>query len=298
LTTRSHYSNVPPNILVSRQQLQRGFIIAVVLWLLFLVVTAYASAATLLARVGSTDVMRAASGGAWTGRIAWEIVYFLVVVVLLHLFFAALTWSLAYASAVVSVTARQKFGLIVVGWFSVLAGATLAYNALWYPRTLDRSLLSQRVIDQHWPLAPGSGAVFLRPRCSLSYTPFGAGLRCCGVHLSECDARPAQSPSVGIGVTAAIEFWPATGIDLATAATNRQPHIIMLGIDSLRLEQLRRFGGTGVTPNLDRFLEQADLFKDATTPAARTFSSWVAILTGRSPTVRPVPASILPSGPA
>ena len=48
---------------------------------------------------------------------------------------------------------------------------------------------------------------------------------------------------------------------------------------------MRRFGGTGVTPNLDRFLENADLFRDTTTPLGRTFSSWMAILTGRAPTV-------------
>ena len=58
----------------------------------------------------------------------------------------------------------------------------------------------------------------------------------------------------------------------------------MIGIDSLRLDELKRFGGTGLTPNLDRFLEHADVFADSTTPAARTFSSWVAILTGRAPT--------------
>ena len=53
----------------------------------------------------------------------------------------------------------------------------------------------------------------------------------------------------------------------------------------MRLDYLRRYGGQGLTPNLDRFLSGADLVRDTTTPAARTFSSWVAILTGRSPPV-------------
>src|SRR6185503_19547029 len=61
-----------------------------------------------------------------------------------------------------------------------------------------------------------------------------------------------------------------------------RPHIIMLGIDSLRLDYLKRFGGTGVTPNLDRFLATADIVRDTTTPIARTFPSWAAILSGRS----------------
>ena len=101
-----------------------------------MVATAYTSAATLLDRVASTDVMRAASDGAWTGKIAWEVSAFVATQVSLHLAFAGLTWLLACATAVVSQTARSKFGRIVVGWFCVLAGAALVYNALWYPRTL------------------------------------------------------------------------------------------------------------------------------------------------------------------
>ena len=36
---------------------------------------------------------------------------------------------------------------------------------------------------------------------------------------------------------------------------------------------------------MDRFLAEADIVRDTTTPTARTFSSWTAILTGRSPLV-------------
>ena len=65
---------------------------------------------------------------------------------------------------------------------------------------------------------------------------------------------------------------------------SRRPNVILLGIDSLRLDQLKRFGGTsGNTTHIDRFIEQADVVKDTSTPMARTFGSWVAILTGRSP---------------
>ena len=123
-------------LLPPRNRLVRGLAIAVALWIFFMVATAYTSAATLLDRVASTDVMRAASGGAWSGKIAWEVIVFLATQVLLHLAFAGLTWLLACATAVVSQTARDKFGRIVVGWFCVLAGAALVYNALWYPRTL------------------------------------------------------------------------------------------------------------------------------------------------------------------
>ena len=100
-----------------------------------------------------------------------------------------------------------------------------------------------------------------------------------------CGGDPSQAPSVATLIATSSLLWPANHSGIAAAAGSVRPHIIILGIDSLRLEQLRRFGGTGVTPNLDRFLAKADLFSDTTTPAARTFSSWIAILTGRAPTV-------------
>ena len=40
----------------------------------------------------------------------------------------------------------------------------------------------------------------------------------------------------------------------------------MLGIDSLRLDHLERFGGTGVAKHLDRFLTEADIVRDTTHP--------------------------------
>jgi len=249
-----------------------------------MVATAYTSAATLLDRVASTDVMRAASGGAWTGKIAWEVIAFVGTQVLLHLAFAGLTWLLACATAVISRTARIKFGRIVVGWFCVLAGAALVYNALWYPRTLIGAYYHNAVATPLGPFPAGQVA-------------YVAAFILCGLVLGVAASRVFQrsdrvmqrravlAVSAAALIAASSLLWPANYSGIAAAAGSVRPNIIILGIDSLRLEQLRRFGGTGVTPNLDRFLAKADLFSDTTTPAARTFSSWIAILTGRAPTV-------------
>jgi arylsulfatase A-like enzyme len=70
----------------------------------------------------------------------------------------------------------------------------------------------------------------------------------------------------------------------AAGGKSDRPHVILLGIDSLRLEELSRYGGkAGNTSHIDQFIADADLVKDTSTPMARTFGSWVAILTGRSP---------------
>jgi len=271
--------------LPSRRRLVRGLLISVVLWVLFLVVTAYTSATTLLNRVGASDVMRAASGGIWQGKIAGEMVAFLATVVLLHLFFAVVTWVLACASSVISANFRQeKFGRMVVGWFSVLAGAALAFNALWYPRTLIgayyHNLLETRVGP--WPV--GQLVYWLAfALCAFIL------VRAAAVLLRAADPGTRRR-SLWVGSAVALLFvvvalLPTVRLGFASPVNADRPNIILLGIDSLRLEQLQRFGGTGITPNLDHFLATADLFPDATTPAARTFSSWVAILSGRPPTV-------------
>ena len=157
-------------LLPPRDRLLRGLAIAAALWIFFMAATAYTSAATLLDRVASTDVMRAVSGGTWTGKIAWEMTAFVGTQVLLHLAFAGLTWLLACATAIVSETARIKFGRIIVGWFSVLAGAALVYNALWYPRTLIGAYYHNAVAMPVGPPPRPTGAGVrtrsrLAPRC-------------------------------------------------------------------------------------------------------------------------------------
>jgi arylsulfatase A-like enzyme len=209
---------------------------------------------------------------------------FLTTQILLHVAFAGLTWVLACATATFSPTARSKFGRIVVGWFCVLAGIAIVYNALWYPRTLIGAYYHDAVAVPAGPWPIGQVAYFAA--FGLCAVVLARGALMLFVRLGQAAKRRSVWALSAVVVLAAISLlWPANHSGIASASVAGQPNIIILGIDSLRLEQLRRFGGSGVTPNLDRFLARADLFSDTTTPAARTFSSWVAILTGRSPTV-------------
>lgn len=270
--------------LPSRKRLLRGFGLAIALWLFFMILTAYTSVATLLDRVASTDVMRAASAGAWSGLIALEMAYFLFALVALHLVFAGINWLLAAASAIVFAVAREKFGRILVGWFCVLAAAALAFNAMWFPRTLIGAYyhvaMTTEVVG-----APAGRLVYLAAFGFCGLMLVWSAIRI----LRQVGPATRRRSAIAAGAFAALVtvalVWPADREAVASAAQADRPHIIILGIDSLRLEQLRRFGGTGATPNLDKFLDEADLFRDTTTPLGRTFSSWTAILTGRAPTM-------------
>lgn len=63
----------------------------------------------------------------------------------------------------------------------------------------------------------------------------------------------------------------------------QKPNIFLIGIDSLRPDNLGYFGFEKVTPHLDEFLNQSTVFAEAFTPLARTFPSWISILSGQYP---------------
>jgi len=283
-TKMSNSTSDLPATWLPRARLIRGLVVGVVLSIAFLIGTAYTSAATLLSRVGETDVMRAASGGAWSGKIAFEIGFFLLAQVVLHLLLAGLAWLLACANVLVVPSLREKFVRLVVLWFALLAGASIVYNALWYPRTLIGAYYHSSLSTQVGSLAIGQ-IVYLSVLAAAVLTAVAGGVIAIyrwgngGLRRAALVAVPVAALGVGTAI------WAGERSAGAVNATAAHPNVIILGIDSLRLEQLKRFGGTGLTPNLDRFLAEADIVQDATTPAARTFSSWVAILTGRSPPV-------------
>lgn len=265
--------------------LRKGLWTAILLSMIYLAGTAFVSVVTLLDRVQSTDVMKAVSGDILSLRIAGQITYFVVALIAIHLVLGMLAWFLARATAEFSSETRQKFVLVVIGWFSLLGGAALAFNALWFPRTFFGAHYYDFVVRTVGPFHVGQiiyatvsiaaittvvvgGSLWLRRQRSHRRRKWLAGSALLTVVLGILIAGP----------------WHLLGASPPSAQS--RPHVILLGIDSLRLEELARFGGThGNTSHIDSFLQEADIFEDASTPMARTFGSWVAILTGRSPRV-------------
>jgi arylsulfatase A-like enzyme len=105
------------------------------------------------------------------------------------------------------------------------------------------------------------------------------------------DASDRQRNSVPWLVTTAV-LLAVSGMGVATysgdprSATPRQParpNVILIGLDSVRCDATGILGNSGLTPNVDAFLSQSSLMTDALTPLARTYPSWVSILTGKHP---------------
>jgi hypothetical protein len=263
--------------------LRRSFLMAVVLALLFMATTGYTSVVTLMDRIESTDVMKAVSGDFWSATVAGQMAYFAFALVFLHIVLAALAWLLGCASAAVWPEARAKFIRVVIGWLSLLAVATLAYNALWYPRTFFGAHYYDLMVADAGPLHVGQllyGTIAVAAAATLLAGAWLALRRMRSVRRRRWTLGAASVAGLAMAAFAAVNLPSLAGAHPGSG----KPNVILLGIDSLRLDQLRRFGGrSGNTAHLDAFLDDTQVFGDVSTPMARTFGSWVAILTGRSP---------------
>ena len=149
----------------------------------------------------------------------------------------------------------------------------MAANATWFPASLFASEDSAwRVrVAGFYPIAialavTGLGVLVLfllaRPRPIRAATT--AGVAIVAIVLGR---QSGIGPSKGGGGTRRIQA----------------PNIVIIGIDSLRNDLQVPRQGRGATPNIRRFLDDSRRFSDATTPLARTYPSWVSILTGRHP---------------
>ena len=72
-------------------------------------------------------------------------------------------------------------------------------------------------------------------------------------------------------------------------------NIILCGVDSYQMNRLKIGGAPeNVSPNVNAFLEESFRFDNAWTPFARTYPSWISILTGRYPVHNGVRFNLVP----
>ncbi|MFT3762562.1 MAG: sulfatase-like hydrolase/transferase [Pseudoxanthomonas sp.] len=88
----------------------------------------------------------------------------------------------------------------------------------------------------------------------------------------------------GICVASAI-FSLTSYAQKGTPLQHAKPNVIVLGVDSLRTDILPAYGygWDGLTPNINRQIGDSVVFDDAWTPLARTFVSYMSMLTGSEP---------------
>ena len=212
-------------------------------------------------------------------RLPRQLFAFGTVLILCHALLGLLAFGLArLTEAATAGKPRVARSWLVAGWFTWLAGLVMAANATWYTG-------SRFAGTESWLLA---GLWGFRP---VEIVLAATGLFLLILLLRAVRRRSTFNPRLALGITGAavLAFIASAALPRASAGRSlaavgsRAPHVIIIGIDSLRYDLTESRSGAVVTPHIDAYLAGAHRFSDSITPLARTYGSWVSILTGRHP---------------
>lgn len=114
----------------------------------------------------------------------------------------------------------------------------------------------------------------------------GLGVGCVMLGAWRRRHYPVLGSAAGVGLV--VVLVPLlSGVSLATSRSGQvagRPNVFIIGIDSVRIDRVGALGAVpSLTPNLDGLLANAAVFRTTYTPIARTYPSWMGILSGRHP---------------
>jgi Sulfatase len=214
----------------------------------------------------------------WHMRLAYRLAEFATALVLVHLMLGVFAWALAWLARRAwpeSKTSQRGWTCL---WMVMIAFWLLAANAAWFP--------SSSLGNPYAGLVRASIAglsVFALLSLVLSAA--------IGITLGRFVwryRRQVSPPKPAIAGAAAVvglcwlaSIYPAKVWTHASAPSG-QPNIIIVGLDSVRAD-VSQVTSEARVPAISAFLHDATVFTDTTTPLARTFGSWMSILTGRHP---------------
>lgn len=179
-------------------------------------------------------------------------------------------------------------GLLVTGWFVLLAGLAMAANATWFPASIfsdERAWIVQDVGG--WKPATLGLAMVATLVIALA-------LRALWLARPAPSWRLLATGGAAMALVASMVMPLRAGSVAAPASPGDRPHIVIIGIDSLRDDLVTPAGGASLTPHIDAFLVRAHRFDDAISPLARTYGSWTTILTGRHPVATNARVNLMP----
>jgi hypothetical protein len=221
------------------------------------------------------------AGSIWGTTLMWNLIWFGVALTLLHAAFGALCWGVGTISASIAPrpdgdqpkNERQH----VILWFALLTIAALAFNSAEFAHS---SLGSAYALTLTMPIA----GVALGKGIAGGIVLVAFGVVVAGIVKSlRSGWRPPHR--VAVGALAAVALGGTVGWAGSNHSHNdaSRVNVVLIGIDSLRIDILRQGAPAGVAPHLKEFLEGSVWFTDSMTPLARTFPSVMSILTGRQP---------------
>lgn len=244
------------------------------------------SLARLMSDLGSTAfdvqiVKTALTDPLWQTHMGLNIALFMLALLAVHLAFGLACWLMAVLTERVFPDVRCTRRQWVLVWFLLGVCWVLVANATYFLRSSlgepYQAAVTARVL--------GTTLHTLLATCVLVAIAavFIAALRRRTTWLKYA------GPLTAIAALAAIAGIVAQGHAHSVPVT-KQPNVIFLGIDSLRPDAVDPY----TAPNIDKFLGSAVRMTDTITPLARTFPSWVSVLTGKHPHTTGAIMNLLP----
>jgi arylsulfatase A-like enzyme len=214
----------------------------------------------------------------------WNLVWYGVVLVALHLVFGAVCWVIGILSARLApkpdAEQPRNERLHMMLWFAMLTIALLAFNSAVFSRSSLGSAYAVPMTAEFMSIKAGvwiAGLLALAAATVVSMSlasQWRAGWR-----------PPGYPRPFAIGAGALVLSLAFAGWVTANHSHNdgSKTNVILIGIDSMRLDIVSKGAPDGVAPHMREFLDNSMWFRDTMTPLARTFPSVMSLLTGRQP---------------
>jgi arylsulfatase A-like enzyme len=218
-----------------------------------------------------------------------QLAAFAAAALLVHLVFGCLVFGLArLTEAAFPRGAGARRGWLVAGWFVGLAGLAMAANTTLFPSSVFAGT------ESWWR----GRMVGLPPALIAAGTLGGVVLLLAWRAAPRWPRQWRWSLGPASAVVAAVAvfvvLWPPRIPAVAPTAVHARPNVVILGVDSLRNDLMIPRRGPAEVPNIRAFLREARRFEDATTPLARTYASWLSILSGRHPVTTNARYNLMP----
>lgn len=221
--------------------------------------------------------------------LGWQLALFALAAFLVHLLLGALAYCLArLTEAALPPAASVRRGWLIAGWFMVLVGLVMTANATLHPSSIfagEESWWHGRIAGVT-PIAAATIALAMLVLLLVAQLVRNRKWRWSSIRR----CTPVAVATAAIILVSWLPHAPAVVPRDATTS----PHVVIIGIDSLRNDLTIPRLGPADAPNIRQFVREARRFNDVTTPLARTYASWMTILTGRHPVTTNARYNLMP----
>lgn len=243
-----------------------------------------------------TKIIDAAlSQSIWGTALGNNVITFAVAQAILHIGFGLICLAIAYVSKIAWPKSKHSINVWLLFWFLVFTVWILCANAALFPQSSLGAPYAD-VASFNWQNIDLFSAASVLLAAAILWTLVFTLLQ-----------TPKRALTLVVAPALAVTALMATlthavAQSEAKETKSTKPNVIIIGLDSLRTDVLNGASGRILTPNIDAFLAESKWFQNAITPLARTFPSWVSILTGRHPhttgaVINLIPREFINTGP-